>query len=422
MSDTSVYSSSEDIQRAQQLSKDLQSNIQEKRNLSTDFLLLLIEMFQPEEGSQTGSAIDQKKFSENNIANAEKFARILKQEGVKTTEDLFTAWDSTDLIAKVNSNTLYQGLLKEFGKRTSLSNSQIDTYLNNDWKILKGSDGKPLDFSDPLSPNNPFVKILDAFLSTYKPIKSSENSVEVFKDFMNQFHDFIGQDQTVALQKNTLAKEGFPDSHTYEGVYQKITKDFSKSGFENQLNEFYQDQLQTKGYFIPNQSASDWKSMIQSKQSNADFLEIRAPKPEEALAVGGVKDFEVPNIYDFLYLLMDFVTALENLAVAQANSVTKYTDKAMLYTELISQIPYLDTSMIGEEGDEDDWTNWVNSFNQNVSGVLSQELQSLRSQEEEKASAAQSALNTTTAAINDWVSTIKAFIDIIAAVRSSLFS
>jgi hypothetical protein len=177
--------------------------------------------------------------------------------------------------------------------------------------------------------------------------------------------------------------------------------------------------VQSRGYFVPSHSYDDWTSALQTKKSNES---LQVSQKSSAMSVNDVSDepIEEYNINDIMDLLIYMVVVLQELAVAQANRLTFYTDYQNAYTQLQGQIPYLSEGEISLQKDEDN-AAFTNSFNQNIASVLNQDLQAERGIQEDNASKQQTYLNTTTQAVNDTSNQLNAFMDLLGRMRDSIF-
>lgn len=202
----------------------------------------------------------------------EALATLLMENGDKLKD--VTSWkEFSDLL--ISSNPQKDGNQIAANLKSVLSNA-FNLVLRNDPRLsevrnLSGRDQVPGDLDRQFE--NAFV----AFLGSYKAPQSNEMKVQN-EAFMTQYQAFLG-----------LGKEGVT-VQDYEQTFNDIFG--TKEGFMDELQIFSEEQVDEKGFFLPNQSVEEWtetfnepsfnvnvsddSSSIKAKKEKKDYSDIRS--------------------------------------------------------------------------------------------------------------------------------------------------
>lgn len=373
----------------------------------THLFLSLINQKESNDGIDSNS-------QEKTILLAKKFGEFLQAnlQSVRNWDDFEKGWDKFSESENLQSEKeLYEGFLKDFSSMMKIKLNDRNELTEGDWTILNGGK-EPLNFANPSGKNNPFVMAFNHFLKIYQPNSQEKNPLNITTDFIGNFQNFV------ELSSVTPLKE-------YKAFYDKTVKGHTPEDFKAHINKFYEDQVQNNEYFLPSHAFADWTSFVRTMEANAS-MQGTLPNQQTAAASSVEQTAtleETASINDIIELLMEMVRVLQELAIAQANRLTFYTDYQNAYTVLQSQVPYLEAGAIGPEDEQEDqkWVTARNDFNQNVANTLNQNLQAQRGIQEDNASKQQTYLNTTTQAVNDTINQMNAFMDLLGRIRDVIF-
>lgn len=158
----------------------------------------------------------------------------------------------------------------------------------------------------------------------------------------------------------TIGSTDFPNVNTYKDIYLAMVPGSTEVSFQQAFQSFYSDpngSVQKSGYFLPSQFLGEWV-----KQAGADRL--------HALGLDGLSSVtnsdQTAILFRVFELLEDMLTALQNVAISQANKETFYANIQSEYTNLISKIPVYTIANLRATG-----------FTEGDNGLLNNRLQSI---------------------------------------------
>ena len=284
----------------------------------------------------------------------------------------------------------------------------------------------PIDFSNPDSPNNPFVGAFNFFLSKYQ-YRDSENakpsSTDKLANFIDQFQKFLVISGGVSLQKGksyvdpTSSHKGLEPTASFELFYKSIAEDPSEEAFAQRINNFYEDQMQQYGYFLPGISLGEWIATLQAEKGTAgvqtggkgSVLNVEGPSWDEKTSS------QMRVIWRVMRLLIELVQSMEQVAIVQTERLRFHTQYQNAYTQLQSQIPvFLKSDKLPID---DTLRNELNSsFNAN----LMDNLRALRDIQADNAKKVQSNINVTQDSRGSLIEMVASFLQGLSGLTSAL--
>lgn len=209
---------------------------------------------------------------------------------------------------------------------------------------------------------------------------------------------------------------------SYQLVYQQFgpTNGGSTADFEQTLQEFYLAQIQQRGYFNPSHALADWSKTIREK------YEFNAVSPNGINSLAGNSSEKVVVINRILALLIQIISSLQNIAIAQSNHLTFRTKFQEAYTGLQKQVPVF---LVGDSQgtpfklrttgtDESSARNDINSV---LNSNLIDNLRTLRGLQEDAAKQEQANINQTTDAVNQQTDMASNFIQQLTTLLNTIF-
>jgi len=234
---------------------------------------------------------------------------------------------------------------------------------------------------------------------------------------MDKFGAFLS---TIATLKTPLPSDPnyfyFRDLVSFEGVYKAFAADPSDAAFKDRLNQFYQDQMNANGYFIPSQALAAWVTAIRNENDaakmNLDLIgfSLTGNSSEKAIILNRI-----------IRLLISLIKTLQDVGIAQANRLTFVTKFQNVYTALQTQIPVFlkdGSEPIGTASTEAGQAR--NDLNSSFNGVLTDNLRSLRGIQEDAAKKLQTNVNQTNDAVNQQTDMASTFIQQLSTLLSMI--
>jgi hypothetical protein len=332
--------------------------------------------------------------------------------------DFQTAWYTFMGSSMTGNSGLYNGLLQEFAAAFNIQIDSSGNVTGGDWKILTDTPPAtpPVNFSASNS-NNPFIRAFNNFLQNYTYPKETETTGDLgyYKNFLDQWHQYLSNIALINTPDSSTPSI-FQDLSSYEAIYKAYATDPSDEGFKLRLNQFYAEQISTKGYFIPSQSLADWVTEIRNENGNTL---MNLEKIGSSLAGNGSEKVIVLN--RIILLLISLIKTLQDVGIVQANRLTYLTKYQNVYTGLQTQIPVFlkdGTKPIGTSSTEAGQTR--NDLNSSFNGILTDNLRSLRGIQEDNAKKLQSNVNATNDAVNQQTDMVSTFIQQMQTLLSTI--
>ncbi|WP_075883341.1 hypothetical protein [Candidatus Protochlamydia sp. W-9] len=319
---------------------------------------------------------------------------------------LASAWYVDFMHESSSKDGLYNSLLQEF---TSALNIQIDSSGNvtgGDWQILTGTPAvSPAVNFSASSANNPFIRAFNNFLSTYTyPQSPLSGDLAYYKNFLDQWHSYLSN-ISLLNTPDSSTPANFQNLISYEAIYKAYAKDPSDEAFKIRLKQFYQEEMSSKGYFMPSQSLTDWVTAIRNENNVNMNLELIGS------SLAGNSSEKALVLNRIILLLISLIKTLQDVGIAQANRLTYLTKYQNVYTALQTQIPVFlkdGSNPLGGSSTEAGQTR--NDLNSSFNGILTDNLRSLRGIQEDNAKKLQSKVNSTNDAVNQQTDMVSTFI------------
>lgn len=328
-----------------------------------------------------------------------------------------------------SSSSLYQNLLNSWLEATgnSVSDSGAISSLSGDWSILNDSSQSPSvlanqNFLSTSPANNAFIATFNAFLSSLNPstlnlgpsfpiINGAASNTFVLTNFVNDWKDFIATTCTMQPSANSTQPAAFADLPSYYSMYQAFGPNISYADFENRLKSFYTARQSYWGYFLPSLFIGEWITTMHSQNTAVLGSSTLSGNHSEKILI----------ISQILFLIIQLIKALQDVAVAQSNKLQYYTKFENAYTALQNQIP---TFLVGSPGKiggnsqsaETARGNINSAFNAN----LSSNLRNLQNIQQNNAKTFQTNVNQTSDAVNQQTDTVTSFIQQMSSLLSAI--
>ncbi|MBA3957382.1 MAG: hypothetical protein H0X51_03160 [Parachlamydiaceae bacterium] len=192
-------------------------------------------------------------------------------------------------------------------------------------------------------------------------INFSYNTDGTVPSTVSSFFDRLSRDLTITaglmngsnlfpLVSTSLTTAQLADLPRYQDVYEAF---FPTGNFAARLNQFYQEQIAEKGYFIPSNSFDKWTAQI--LQDVGKTLAVNPFAPSSLSSANFHKTLVLNRIYE---LIADLLGTLQSVTAAQANRLFILSQWQRAYTNSLSQIHTFlqgDGTFLAEKpGDSDD--------------------------------------------------------------------
>ncbi len=311
---------------------------------------------------------------------------------------------------------LYQGLVQEFAAALNIQIDSNGNVTGGDWQILTTppAASPPVNFFSSNS-NNPFILAFNDFLSKYQyPASTLSGDLGFLKSFITQWHQYLSN-ISLLVAPATSDPAVFQDLSTYQAIFNAYSKDTSISAFKARLNQFYQDEINTKGYFMPSQMLADWVTAIRNENGVNMNLELIGS------SLAGNSSEKALVLNRIILLLISIIKTLQDVGIAQANRLTYLTKYQNVYTALQTQIPVFlkdGSNPLGKSSTEAGQTR--NDLNSSFNGILTDNMRSLRGIQEDNAKKLQSNVNATNDAVNQQTDMASTFIQQMSTLLSTI--
>lgn len=332
----------------------------------------------------------------------------------------YTFAQSQGLVVQ-SQNSLYQALVNQFTSALGIQldgNNQLIT-SSGDWSILftPPAANVSTDFSNPNDPNNPFVQAMNKFLPIFAAAAQADPNTVASTVFSQQLENF--DTTTTVLQDPTTSGVNpiFNNLQSYQMIFKAFgPPDPTGALFAEQIKQFYNNQVSQNGSFVPSQAFGDWFHMLQTQYSN-----IPIPSLSGSSIAGNGSD-QAQILERILRLIVGLIGTLQSVGISQANRLTYLTKYQQAYTTLQTQIPVFlqgDKSPISSTSMNDQQSR--NDLNSSFNGILTDNLRSLRSIQENNAKQVQANINTTNDAVNQQTDMATTFLQELTTILAAIF-
>lgn len=160
------------------------------------------------------------------------------------------------------------------------------------------------------TPDEQFENAFVDFLKSYQPPQGSDPN-ENLNALVSQFQDFLG-----------VGKEGV----SLEDYKETFTEAFGTTeGYQEEVQDFADQQVDSKGYFVPKQGEEEWSKEMDGITINAKVADVSA---EETKETTGTKKVQINTIMDMIMLLLQTTEVLQRLVIVQGKAAEN-TSKIM---------------------------------------------------------------------------------------------
>jgi hypothetical protein len=313
---------------------------------------------------------------------------------------------------------LYKKMLEDIATATG-------TQLNTDHTAIIGGDYSILTDIDVTmdSTKNPYMSLINRFLTSYQAPAMGVNNFNRASDFITKFHTFITTPpatiQTATAANSpvyvdpTAGANPFLNMLSYEAYYNSAVPNPTPAGFKIYMNEFYQSQIDKKGYFSP---AGDFNAFVGAivTSNNTGTSSVSETHASSVLILNRI-----------IALLISMISTLQSVGVAQANNLTYLTKFQNAYTALLQQVPTFladGKAPIGTSGGGSTQAQSArDQLNSSFNGILSDNLRSLRDVQSNNAKTVQSNINTTNDAVNQQTDMATTFLQQLSQLLGAIF-
>lgn len=204
----------------------------------------------------------------------------------------------------------------------------------------------------------------------------------------------------------------------YDRIYASL---FPSGNFATRLNQFYQDQIAKRGYFVPSLSLGDWATEMLEDYSRTLHGSPLVPTSLDS------SNFDKTLILDRIFtLISSLVGTLQNIAAVQANRLVLLSNWQQAYTNSLSQLhTFLQTdgTFIANKttGDNNARAYVRGQANDKVNASLRELLQSNRSIIGDTAKALQSNVNQTNDAVSQQANAAQAILQELTTLLGAIF-
>lgn len=223
------------------------------------------------------------------------------------------------------------------------------------------------------------------------------------------------------LQLDTQSNVDLPIIPRYDKIYSALFPNAPAGAFAAKLNQFYQEQIATRGFFSPSIALSDWANEL-----IVDFGKSLSANPYAPTSLAGA-DFHKTLILDRIFtLISSLVGTLQNIAAVQANRLVILSNWQQAYTNNLSQLhTFLQTdgTFIANKstGNNDARAYVRGQANDKVNASLRELLQSNRSIVGDTAKALQSNVNQTNDAVSQQAQAATAILQELTSLLGAIY-
>lgn len=228
---------------------------------------------------------------------------------------------------------LYEGLVNGQPPLTQTPAQFISTLFTNAFNYFITSDlasqNFPATFSSSASMGSWFANNWSTFLTS---ISTTSASTPTTMPGLNttggipQPFGSVGQYVAPALAQSV----NIPNINSYSQIFFAFNPDATQADFQSFLADFYNQQVEKNGYFIPSQSLGDFfVATVQQSKISADTLGSLEGNSPNSTAI----------IFRVFALLTSMTAILQNVASTQAEVLNFYGDLEKAYTNLTSKLP-----------------------------------------------------------------------------------
>lgn len=387
----------------------------------------------------------------------ELFAGFIKQRlsqsgtiNIHKLSDFFKDWNQwVHQYADPSSDSnvgLYTGLIgdmnNDLGTTISISGSASTppltspSQVSGDWAILMENSSTslapPLDFNYqtqdervPVGDDSTYGQLFRVFLTNTTftvPVVSGSfpqgyADPAFFESFMDGLHRYFTASALFQNSSQSTDPAAFDGVVSMEDIYTAFgPPNATHDDFLERLKQFYNEKYPAGQYFLPSQFVSDWMKTIQAENGTSILVDTGQS------SLSGNDSYKVQVIDRVLLLIIDMISTLQGVAVAQANRLTYETDFQNVYTALQTQVPvYLQGDGSGIDGSSTSDQNARNDINSSYNGIIIDNLRSFRSIHENNAKQIQSYINTTNDAVNQQTDMATSFLQELNTLLTTIF-
>jgi len=214
---------------------------------------------------------------------------------------------------------------------------------------------------------------------------------------------------------------------SYEAYFNQINPELanrldpsSSSGqtyFQVAMSEFYNQQVQSQGYFLPTAQYNNWVTSIQTARLAAlNPTPYTYPPRATTVVLGSI-----------LILLGQMIGVLQKVAAAQANRLSLYTTWTRGYSDVLNQIPVFTATSadyLSQTRGSGAWSTLAKARQDvqgNFNAQLTQKVTSYQNNVTNDAKSLQSNVNQSADAYNQQASTATAILQTLSTILSSIF-
>lgn len=198
---------------------------------------------------------------------------------------------------------------------------------------------------------NQFNSWFDNFLTNYFKRPNTSNGASIF-NLMN-----IAVTTTATMTNNPLViPQGTFVLPNYQEIFEAYFPNASPTSFQDNLVAYYNQQIATKGYFVPSSDFAGWVQTVQDNYSETvpgTFLGNSNLQPA---------NFEKTQVLNDIFALIALmIGTMQNVASAQADRLRTLTTWQAAYTNSLQQIHTFVKSDNTFAANSDDTRNEINN-------------------------------------------------------------
>lgn len=282
------------------------------------------------------------------------------------------------------------------------------------------------DIIDPIPSQADLTAQMKAFFTDFlQNYPYSSGSAGTFNDFFEKSSTSLAI--TAFLQTDsflnapTITKPDTPIIPRYDKIYSTLFPNAPAGAFAARLNQFYDEQIAERGFFVPSIALGDWTTAMIT-----EFSRTLDGGPLSPTSLSS-SNFDKTLILDRIFVLISsLVGTLQNIAAVQANRLVLLSNWQQAYTNSLSQLhTFLQTdgTFIANQpsGDNNARAYVRGQANDKVNSSLRELLQSNRSIVGDNAKALQSNVNQTNDAVSQQANAAQAILQELTTLLGAIF-
>jgi len=345
-----------------------------------------------------------------------------------STNNKFPSW--ADFLAEIQKDTPNANITQiqnEFiaGYRFAIDANQNRSNIDVTQPAEPGSDYAILNASASALTNQ-FQTAFSYFSSNFTVDPNSTSSAA--QQFEDGFVSFTAR--SVLLQNSSLDNQPPADqatftnsqlASTYESIFDQfypgassMTSDEKQTLYTQLITQFYTQQVNQNGFFIPTEALNQWSTFLQQSAKTSVFT-----LQTSLASMGASKTQILDRIFQ---LLANMIDILQSVAAVQSDRLLMYSNWQKAYTDQISQIPIFISgqnnypgSVTGQDG---------TSLRSDLNQLASQDKDKLTSERQvisDDSKAHQSAINQSTDAVTQQSNFASSILEQLSTLLSSIF-